>query len=372
VGGTLVQIGFAQPSVPLVVREKIISATDGGRQLAPALKQHFKGSLVLSTCERFEVFVETRERCAQDVLNLVTGAMRTSGVSVQDLARHARVQFDAEAARHLMSVASGLESRIPGEPHVLGQVRSAYRELLDERRGSPLITALSQAAIRAGKRVRSETDLCRGRPSIVTVVKQQLLRELEIISARRITILGSGTVATDLAVMLGGEGADVTVISHSEQRALALAQRAGGTGESTVFLPELLRRSHALITATRNGVRIEASHFSGRRPQAGTIFVFDLGVPRNVSADVALLPFVKFIDLDTLPRWRVGQHVLSAAQSIVEKELDRFGRWRRSRRVAPLIDQIIGESGGSGSNRSRSGDPETHHRIMRLKAGAAA
>ena len=58
---------------------------------------------------------------------------------------------------HLFRVAAGLDSLVLGEPQILGQVTEGYMTAVAAHTTGPSLTTLFKAAIRTGKRARTET-----------------------------------------------------------------------------------------------------------------------------------------------------------------------------------------------------------------------
>jgi glutamyl-tRNA reductase len=158
---TIVNIGVSCWTAPAGVLEKIaVLPGDGIGMLA---RMHAMSAvdeiLVLSTCNRVEVYATTRlppEETAWAVASVLAARGR---IQVSDLLRLAGINFGAAAAEHLFSVTSGLESMAMGEEQIVAQVKVAQQDAAVAGTMGPVLTGLVEAALRASKRVRSETTI---------------------------------------------------------------------------------------------------------------------------------------------------------------------------------------------------------------------
>src|SRR6266540_85468 len=114
--------------------------------------------VILSTCNRVEVFANVASYHAgfQDLRRFLAESRETAP---EEFAEPLYSHYESHAAEHLFSVAAGVDSVVTGEPQILTQVRQAFRRAEGERAVGPLLSALFRAAIRAGRRARSETAI---------------------------------------------------------------------------------------------------------------------------------------------------------------------------------------------------------------------
>ena len=71
--------------------------------------------------------------------------------------------------KHLFCVAAGLDSMVLGEPQIVAQVKQAWQLAQKSGTTGPLTGELFQAALRAAKRVTTETAVGRERLSIPSI-----------------------------------------------------------------------------------------------------------------------------------------------------------------------------------------------------------
>ncbi len=367
----VIGVGFTSRSTPLGIREalQVNCAADG---LATGeIAEIARELVILSTCNRYEVYaISTCVNRHEWSRRLATAA----GLPASDIARSMRLPVGSSAERHLLRVAAGLESRIVGEPHVLGQVRRAFLAAVERGMVGPMLSALFRSAIHTGKRVRHETGIASG-ACIGTVVVDRLDRVIGPGGGRTTLIVGSGEVARDVATILSQRRTDhIVVVSRNVQRAAELAGRVGGSAAGLAELPVRLRTADACIVCTAANDYVVTQEMVGRR-DARRCHIIDLAVPRNVEPAVANTPGVDLTHLDELsPERLVRAPAVVAADRIVADELERLHQWQRARRIAPLIASLLHPDprGRDNSRTTRARKRALHRHIMVLKNGWAA
>src|SRR5204863_3019801 len=182
----VVAVGLSYKSAPLELLERSTIPPEHSDDALRVLveRPEIEEAVILSTCNRVEVYAAgPDERETVDAIRDVFVARCRVDPAILDNGLYAYTGEDA--ADHLFRVASGLDSMIVGETEVLGQVRRGFRSGAAAAELSPLF----QHALRAGKRVRSETDLPLGGGSFVSAAAE-LARQ----AGRRIVVVGKGRI----------------------------------------------------------------------------------------------------------------------------------------------------------------------------------
>ena len=362
----LFYLGLTYDSTPLTVRERVRPTTKQQQAMRIHLSDMAEGLLILTTCERFELYALTGTFKVMEWLDTLADGFHVSSTL---LTRHVRTRKDRSAAKHLLRVAAGLESRVIGEPQILGQVRDAYLQAMGMHTLDPVLYALGRAAIHTGKRVRRETPINRTGRSIATLAVERIAQELDPIETQSIIIIGTGRLAHDLARNTTLRKAKrLIVVGRNIQRTRALAEKVQAEAIQLSRLDEVVSQTDVIITCT-SSPRYIVDRRTISLYRNRNLFVVDLSVPRNVDPTVKSQPGVKLIYLDDLLAELVPQQYgLVAAENIVSQELDRFEQWRHQRAVAPIVASIM-----RNVNRRAYADRRVlHQQIMRIKAGAAA
>ncbi len=239
--------------------------------------------------------------------------------------------IDTSVARHLMRVASGLESALIGEMAIQGQLRSAYEEARHRYQLGSSLNRLFQTAIHVGKRVRTETAIATGAVSHSQVVADMLRDSRIDLRNQWVGIVGVNKLVEDLLKYLTSRGAVNFLLSNRNlDKAQALAHHYGGLALRLDNLPELLRRSTIVVSATSAPHYIV--HLSDLDPQRAPQLMFDLAFPRDIDPAVASVPGLTLYNLDDIEAFaqrnqqrRHDQEKL--AEAIIEEELDKLLAW---------------------------------------------
>ena len=163
-----VSVSHKTTSVDLLSRLAMDSATAGKLGQALLDSDHIDEAIVLSTCNRTELYASV-SRFHGGLDDATTQLAELAGWSVPELQHSCAVYFDEGAVAHLFAVAAGLDSLVVGESQILGQVKHALAAAQSSGTVGTVLNALFQQALRVGKRVQSETDIGHAGRSLVSL-----------------------------------------------------------------------------------------------------------------------------------------------------------------------------------------------------------
>jgi glutamyl-tRNA reductase len=350
-------LGIDHSSSPVALRERL-AFTPGEQRRAlwsPAARRLARDSgigelVILSTCNRTELYAAAQDvaRPMRDVSPALARVLsETRAVDVADFAAHLYGFEGAEAVRHLCRVATGLDSMVLGESEILGQVSAAGRLAEEEGSAGPILNAAFRAAVRSGRRARSETGIGRYRASVSSEAVR-LLRDAGCdLALGRVLIIGTGKVGRLAGEVLRSYGASrMTVVSRTAAHAETLARELGATPRAWHELAATIREADAVISSTgapHAVVTYELMETALRAREPGRpLVVVDIAVPRDVEPAVGTIPGVVLYDLDGVQA-RIGHNLaerereIPAVERIVEEEVARFEEWRRAAALRPLL-----------------------------------
>ena len=316
------------------------------------LKEFVREAMVLSTCNRTEVYAVSAHAGsgADALLRLLAGR---AGMTVAELQPHVYVHHDGAAVRHALLVASGLDSVVLGEDQIQAQWKRSLAHARVADSLGPVLDRLGAAALSCGKRVRSFTGVGRHSVSLESLAVRAALAHAN--PARRASwrtlVIGAGESAAIVVRQLQAAGpGEITVMSRSPEKAAAFAEQMGrGTRMAPIdALPSALADADMVFccTAAPHPV-LGHAHFEARvsRGMVAPLVCVDLGMPRDVEDAVAAMPGVRVIAMAELAslaerhREERRGHV-PAAEAIVAAETARFLEWKTARGSAASIARL--------------------------------
>jgi glutamyl-tRNA reductase len=298
-------------------------------------------AMVLATCNRVEVYADApKVRPAVEAITDVLAAR--TGLPRDGLARHLRVRSDEAAVTHLLSVTAGLESVVPGETQVLGQVRAALHQAQEHRASGRQINVHAQLALRTGKRVHTETDVAASGASIVSAALELAEPTVNGFANRTAVVVGAGAMGTLAAATLRRLSVGrLVMVNRTLENAERIAETHDGVVASIDDLGEVLTDADVVVTAVGSRTplidgALLRSLERGGRPLA----IVDLGLPADTSADVVDVEGVVRVDLGTLhdePVAHASTEALAAAHAIVHAQVAERMAQQAEQAVEPTL-----------------------------------
>jgi glutamyl-tRNA reductase len=383
--------GVSHHRAPIELRERVALDLDACRALAHRLDSE---AVVLSTCNRTELYL-VREEHADD--EAVEALAQLAGDRADDLTAALYRLRDEAAALHLFRVAAGLDSLVPGEGEILGQVRAAF----EAGAAGPFLDRLFRQALHTGKRVRMETAINESPasvPSAAAALAQQVFGDL---AGHRVLLLGAGKISESAARNLRSRGAEIAVVANRTlEHGEDLARKLGARALALDAVATELERADVIVSATSASELVlsrESVAAALRARKGRPLLLLDLAVPRDLDPAINELDGCFLYDVDDLEA--VVTETLSGrrgeaarAEQLVAGEADRFREWQASLDIVPTIaslralaeeirDRELLKAGGRLSERERKHIESVTSQIVakllhlptiRLKEAAAA
>ncbi|HYQ28880.1 MAG TPA: glutamyl-tRNA reductase, partial [Polyangiaceae bacterium] len=248
----IVVVGLSHRTAPIAVREKLVLDAAGLPDFLRALVQRPEvgEALLVSTCNRVELVAAGRAGFDSDLGQVAKACVDALAAHSPGIAPHLYAHVGGSAVRHLFRVAASLDSMVLGEPQILGQVKEAYEVARKAGTVGSVLHRTLPRAIRAAKRVRTETAIGSGQvsvPSVAVDLTRQIFGDL---SGHCALLVGSGEMAEAVARLLKVGGASVIVVGRTLSRAEELANAVGGSARPWTALQQSLAEADVVVTST--------------------------------------------------------------------------------------------------------------------------
>ncbi len=311
--------------------------------MAEALEQlkqvrGIEGCVMLSTCNRMELWVSTNETCSVSLYELLCEIRQ---VPAEMYRAYFSFREGREAVRHLFRLAGGLESRILGEDQIVTQVGEALTFAREQYATDHVMETLFRMAVTAAKKVKTDVVLSPADNSVVRTAIETLKGQGKTFAGKRCMVIGNGVMGKLSATMLRAEGADVTVTVRQYRSGIVeiprgckridYGLRMSLFGQCDYVVSATVSPNYTL---TRELVEQELD-----RP----VVLIDLAVPRDIDPTVRELPQVELYDIDCFreeARSEQQKAAIAKAETCLLEQMEEFFDWYEGRDVIPRIQGI--------------------------------
>ena len=339
-------VGVSHKSAPVEIREKLAFEREDALVLARKIlqSQYFNEVLVLSTCNRTEVYFVADGICTSGAFKVITQSLLLGDENSKN---YLFQYYHREAVRHLFKVVAGLDSMVLGEYQIVSQVKSAFANAMEEKIIGKKFKRLFDKALECGKNVRTRTAMSHGAFSVSYAAVEKCYEEFPDLSDRNILLIGAGDTGELVIKNLSKKGCrNISIVNRTLEKAQELARRYNGRALPFEDMMKGIHDAEIIVTS----VATKAPVFDAKRIKPHLngherIVMIDLGVPRNIHQDVAEISRVKLLNVDDLEEVVAmnAEHkheYLSVAEAIVEQKVSEFIEWLNVQNLKPVIANI--------------------------------
>ena len=297
------------------------------------------GCILLSTCNRMELWVSTGEEFEESLYELLCEIREINPVYYREYFTERR---EEAAVYHLFRLTCGLESRILGEDQIITQVKEAQILAREHYTTDNVLESLFRGAVTAAKKVKANVPLAAVNPSVVHHAMDTLRKAGYAVAGKRCMVIGNGEMGRLAATLLRQSGAAVTVTVRQYRSGIVNIPkdcRRIDYGERMRLFPEC----DVVISATASPNYTLKKQDIEEVGLSHPVLLIDLAVPRDIEPAAGNLPFVKLYDLDYFQVDSQNEQIkqsMAAAAQILEAQIEEFYTWYECLDIIPRIQKI--------------------------------
>ncbi|RPI05805.1 MAG: glutamyl-tRNA reductase [Ignavibacteriae bacterium] len=341
--------GISHHTAPLDVRERLWFSSEEIRRTLPLLKPLGVGeSVMFSTCNRTELYSLTEQSSIpSDEIKKILISQKSADGNVQESDLFTLTGGDA--ARHLFRVASGIDSMVLGDVQILAQVKEGFHLATELGTAGFFMNRLFQLAFRAGKRSRTETEIGDGAVSVSYAAVELAEKIFDDMQKKTALVIGAGETADLTATHLRGKDIGrLFITNRTQSRAEELAAKVQGEVVPFDRWTDIVHDVDIIISSVEvNRFILTAPDIERLLDRHGskTLFIIDIGVPRNIDPDVKNFENVFLYDLDTLnlmveENLQKRRAEIPKVESVITEVLAELTHWYSSLEVNPTITAL--------------------------------
>lgn len=340
-------VGINHKTAPIEIRERLSFPAGRLKQGLSELKKKYgvNESVIISTCNRVEVYVLVRE-FDKGVADIKRFMSEFHNIPEDDFEKYIYAYSNEKAIKHLLQVAASLDSMVIGESQVFGQVKEAYLTAFEVRATGTVFNGLFHRVINIIKKVRTDTEIGKKSVSVSSVAVDLAGKIFNELKEHKVMIVGSGKMSELTAKYLVDSGVKAVFVSNRTfSKAQELAKKFNGEAiKFDEYLNYMVESDIVICSAGAPHYIIRQSDVTGvmRIRKNRPMFFIDISVPRNVDPAIDSIDNVYLYNVDDLQglaneNKKVRENAVSEAEKIIEQGAGEIMAWCRSLELVPTI-----------------------------------
>ncbi len=334
-------ITISYKSAPLSIREQVSMDDDIAAAFLRNCKDIFQleDVLVLSTCNRTEVYYYSEFDLSAQLISYLSTLKGLTSTSISPYF----LKFEGDnAIKHLFEVALGLDSMVLGDIQIINQVKRAYQLTADLNMCTAYLHRLLHTIFFTNKRIANQTVFKDGNASVASVSVEQTKKFIKNKINPKVAIIGLGEIGSNVACNLREFEGEVYLFNRSKDKADKSAAEYGFQSCEFSALNDYIPEMDVVISSVQmDKPLLYKTHFNSLSPQ----LIIDLGVPRNVHAEVETLASTTLLNVDDLNEkvqtaLAMRKSEIPVVNAIIKESILEFNSWKQEKEVFPIIQQL--------------------------------
>jgi glutamyl-tRNA reductase len=318
---SLVAIGINHKTATVDLREKVAFSPDKIHDAMKSLASRTRSgeAVIVSTCNRTELYCNDA-----DEADIIEWLEDYHDLSREELIPYVYQHREQTAVKHLMRVASGLDSLVLGEPQILGQVKQSFVKAKEAGTVGATMDRLFQSTFSVAKKVRTDTEIGSAAVSVAFAAVSMAKHIFSSLASTKVLLIGAGETIELVARHLRDNGvAQIVVANRTLERAQAMCDEFNASAITLQQIPDFLSQADIVISSTASplpilGKGMVEKALKQRRHQP--MLLVDIAVPRDIEAEVADLDDAFLYTVDDL-QGIIEQNMASRKEAAEQAEL---------------------------------------------------
>lgn len=372
-------IGINHKTAPVDIREKVAFTPDGLSYTLESIRLDIDNSkdeknddestsiefnkksnkkneiIILSTCNRTEIYSFSNYSSKQ----ITNWLPKHNGITEADINQYSYEHEGDDATRHIMRVASGLDSMVLGEPQIFGQLKTALKTASEYKTAGSTLKRLMQHAFLTAKKVRTQTGIGSNPVSVAFAAVNLAKQIFSQMDTKTALLIGAGETIELVGKHLKKANIGKVIIANRNvEKAQFLAEEFNGVGISLQDIGEYLPDADIVISSTAAPMPIIGKgtvEAALKKRKHKPIFMVDIAVPRDIEAEVGDLDDIYLYTVDDLQsviedNLKSRQDAAEQGELMINDEVENFMSWLRAQDQMDIIKRYRDKIGSIQNN----------------------
>lgn len=337
-------IGIDYNLADVSVREKFSFTRKESAAAMESIKkmQHIKGCIILSTCNRMELWCHTDSEFDGSLGEILASIKHVDWIRYK---KYFVKRSGAMAAEHLFYLTCGLKSMILGEDQIITQVKDALSLAREYYCTDNVLEVLFRKAVTAAKEVKTEVVFSRADASAITQAVKKIKSRGFDFRDKKCMVIGNGEMGKLSALALLKEGADVTVTVREYKSGIVDIPR-GCKRINYSDRRKMLENCELVVSATASPNYTIKKEFFDNMEKIKSLYLIDLAVPRDIEPEAGNIKGISLFDIDEFkaPDSEINRQAFVQADKILKNRMREFTEWYEGIDIIPRIAEIQTEA----------------------------
>ncbi len=345
--GLFKAITISHKKASLQLRGQIALNEEESKALMLKMRETFDVSevLVLSTCNRTEVYYVSESNLGESIIRLIASQKVLNSNEV--LPYFEIIDDHNEAVRYLFEVSMGLHSQVVGDLQIPNQVKHAYQWAADVQMAGPFLHRLLHTIFFTNKKIVQETSFRDGAASTSYATVEVMETFLPLLVNPKVLVVGLGEIGEDVCRTLADKGyKNITITNRTLEKAQKLANELGFEVADYQIVNQNILNADIIISSVRcESPIITKETLKDKTPAVK--YLIDLSVPNSIATDIEEVTGVVAYNLDEIQR-RANEalqrrmEAIPQVLSIISDAIGEFNNWSQEMVVSPTIQKLKG------------------------------
>jgi len=346
-------IGINHKTAPVDIREKVAFTPEGLSHTLEKIRIEIDQKtinksdkanevIILSTCNRTEIYSFTDYSSEQ----ITAWLPQHNGITKADIDKYTYEHQGDDATRHIMRVASGLDSMVLGEPQIFGQLKTALKTASEYKTAGSTLKRLMQHTFLTAKKVRTQTGIGSNPVSVAFAAVNLAKQIFSTLDTKTALLIGAGETIELVGKHLQKTNIGKVIIANRNvEKATKLAEEFNGVGISLQDIGEYLADADIVISSTAAPMPIIGKgtvEAALKKRKHKPIFMVDIAVPRDIEAEVGDLDDIYLYTVDDLQsviedNLKSRQDAAAQGELMINDEVQNFMSWFRAQDQMDII-----------------------------------
>lgn len=340
-------VSLSYKSAPVHIRELISLDEAAIQRLLLKLKEFFSvtDALVLSTCNRTEIYYNHESDLSVDLVKLI-GIERGLSDAISYLDYFQILNEEKEAVTHLFRVSMGLEAQVVGDIQISNQVKRAYQTAADLDLAGPFLHRLMHTIFFTNKRVVQETAFRDGAASLSYATIELIESLTQNIFQPRILVIGLGEIGEDVAKnMVHLTSAQIKITNRTLSKAEEIGLPLGFEIIPFESYLSAIEEADVIVCSVHTqDPFITKQLVESLNIPSFKVFI-DLSVPRSIETSIEELAGVVLYNVDNIrskatAALQTRLDSIPSVEAILEESIEEFESWQKEMVVSPTIQKL--------------------------------